>query len=50
MSIMWVVDGGISMGLVLVVEVQFSKSSKVSCHFGLRLMGLFVVFGIFIFL
>ena len=50
MSIMQVVDGGMSMGLVSVVKVQFSKSSEVSCHFGLRVLDLFVFFEIFIFL
>ena len=50
MSIMRVVNGDVSMGLVSVVEVQFSKPFEVSCHFGLQVLDLFVVFGIFIFL
>ena len=50
MSIMWVVDGGMSMGGMLVVVVQSSKYSELFCHSGLQVLDLFVVFGIFIFL
>ena len=50
MSLMWVVNGGMSMGGVSVVEVQSSISFEIFYHFGLWVLALFVVFGIFRFL
>ena len=50
MSIMQVVDGGMSMRGVSIAEVQSSISFEISCHFGLWVLAMFVVFGIFRFL